>query len=1191
MIGNPFKGASQYEESDRERFFGREGDGTQLFRRLLADRELILHSPSGSGKSSLLRADLMARLGDRGFLMPKSPLRPSTLLSESAGSEHHLQYHVAFWRYLFNAYDIKLGAGSELITSADEWLAHVRGDIKPQEEIPPIAIVIDQTEEIFTHPESTIGWRQTFFDCLGQIARVERVWLIMAVREDFLARLLSYHDLFVTELRSRYSLALFDANTVREIVDKTLGCVDVKLDAETLDHATQCVLQSCLPPSERRAADRLQAERVIEPLFLQIFGAGWWDRAGGEPEKLSEGPFTPSALKSVLVEYIDHCLGQAANCIVNKQTEILTDPVEAESRMRYWLGHELIRKEVRWPGLLTDDLSAGADQLERSYLIQRSQLGESMAELTHDQLVSAIKQSNTNWYAQTPSGQTWKSYQVWAAGGERVEDLMGLPRVLETYRGQRKFPVVMKEYLKRSLWHSLKWLAGLAGIACVILAVWAFAGYKANQAREEAADAKNRLNGYFSAMRSQDLIAKAWSSYGRGEAAPAIGFSLAARLEAKDAGDRRLPLSSRAEQVLGRALAAPVAVEYRDSQKAKNACDNQEQVGDGDSDGACITNTIEASNNVIVHVERDRRHLSPKGISRHNYSFASLTDTRKRSEVPRRLWLSFGDQALIEDKAVMVGFPSEEETSRIVAGQAFWEGRDLRGFSISEGGRLYVWSATKSDIDNCLEKPYHEEKTTENDACRILRTEGNVQLFDERVVAVSPVEKTDGKLYAFRFEVESSRGRAARVSLRRGHFTGAPWPGDDLPTSDRGDWATAFFTYTDTEKIDHVWLITNGPTVELASDSNSVDGKNFTHGRAAWCDQIACADGTAFWLSRNGARATFRLSDGKLSGPVKESEIAKQCAPLLGQAVVLDKGALILAAGVAPPLPSNKKVNCDEKIPGPVLAIISNDTRTSTPTDATNFELLPLRDLLPEKMQDDEVDGLAVDGDLLGLVSTAGRAAICKLTSRMPVKLEGCHLLIEAASARGIAILGGFSDDVSEVVAVNDKHGQVTFFDRDGQRFRTIKSAARAGTKSMSNDNDDRAALENVKAAYPPPSNDRMGSHLPILLLKEEAGDVRAITAANDNKVTMRLYEIAKAGVRGGIPVIIAEMDSNVRALYALGGAVYAGSARGSVTKLVTSTEAVRTMACTELSIGRATAGEGDEMERTYSRQELCGAR
>lgn len=66
---NPYVGPRAFTEAEGARFFGREREAEELFHLLLARRLVLLHSPSGAGKSSLIQARLIPRLRNAGFLV------------------------------------------------------------------------------------------------------------------------------------------------------------------------------------------------------------------------------------------------------------------------------------------------------------------------------------------------------------------------------------------------------------------------------------------------------------------------------------------------------------------------------------------------------------------------------------------------------------------------------------------------------------------------------------------------------------------------------------------------------------------------------------------------------------------------------------------------------------------------------------------------------------------------------------------------------------------------------------------------------------------------------------------------------------------------------------------------------------------------------------------------------------------
>src|SRR5262245_65449729 len=62
---NPYPGPRPFRSG--EKLYGRDREITQLFYLLSAERIVVLHSPSGAGKSSLLNAGLVPRLRQERF--------------------------------------------------------------------------------------------------------------------------------------------------------------------------------------------------------------------------------------------------------------------------------------------------------------------------------------------------------------------------------------------------------------------------------------------------------------------------------------------------------------------------------------------------------------------------------------------------------------------------------------------------------------------------------------------------------------------------------------------------------------------------------------------------------------------------------------------------------------------------------------------------------------------------------------------------------------------------------------------------------------------------------------------------------------------------------------------------------------------------------------------------------------------
>lgn len=156
--GCPFKGLAPFEPDDAELFFGRERLVDELMARLDGSSLLLLTGPSGSGKSSLLRAGLLPPLKGRRVVL-RPGLRPAT----------------------------------ELARALDCDLAVALDRLPPGERI---VIAVDQLEEVFA-PGVDESERTAFFTALVEAAwdPERRALILLAMRGDFGDRLASYPEL------------------------------------------------------------------------------------------------------------------------------------------------------------------------------------------------------------------------------------------------------------------------------------------------------------------------------------------------------------------------------------------------------------------------------------------------------------------------------------------------------------------------------------------------------------------------------------------------------------------------------------------------------------------------------------------------------------------------------------------------------------------------------------------------------------------------------------------------------------------------------------------------------------------------------------------------------------------------------------------------------------------------------------
>ncbi|MGI9508029.1 MAG: serine/threonine-protein kinase [Geminicoccaceae bacterium] len=171
----PYKGLAAYQSEDAEFFHGREGLVDEIVRRVQLNRVLVIGGPSGSGKSSLMRAGLIPAI------------RAGTL----PGSDH---WHVAVFTPgrdpLADLY-MQLSRGHTATSaeiSIDQVIAHpsLARYVGAARETPCL-LCIDQFEELFTltPPEQ----RQRFVDALSAMADPadSKIKVVLCLRADFYA--------------------------------------------------------------------------------------------------------------------------------------------------------------------------------------------------------------------------------------------------------------------------------------------------------------------------------------------------------------------------------------------------------------------------------------------------------------------------------------------------------------------------------------------------------------------------------------------------------------------------------------------------------------------------------------------------------------------------------------------------------------------------------------------------------------------------------------------------------------------------------------------------------------------------------------------------------------------------------------------------------------------------------------------
>ena len=207
----PFKGLASFEPVDADYFFGRERLVAELVARLVGARFLGIVGPSGSGKSSVLRAGLLPALA--GGVLPGSEGWRRLLLRPGERPLDELR--------------------RVLVSGAKDPLAEALDALPPGARL---LLAVDQLEELFTACRSEAE-RAAFVDTLARAAADPegRAVVVVALRADFYGRFAAYPGLAELLGGNHVLVGPMQASELRRVVELPAGRVGLRVEPELAD--------------------------------------------------------------------------------------------------------------------------------------------------------------------------------------------------------------------------------------------------------------------------------------------------------------------------------------------------------------------------------------------------------------------------------------------------------------------------------------------------------------------------------------------------------------------------------------------------------------------------------------------------------------------------------------------------------------------------------------------------------------------------------------------------------------------------------------------------------------------------------------------------------------------------------------------------------------------------------------------
>lgn len=188
---SPYIGLEAFQEEDAGRFFGREKLVAELVESLRKGYFTLVAGPSGSGKSSLVRAGLLPAL-KKGSL-PGSERWLYTSLKPGRAPLEALGRAVASLTGTLAPVEDLRTRGLKEPGVLQEWLEVALGDQEKRR----VLLFVDQFEEIFTQlSQQEEGVRAAFIAALTKAAKPKgRIIILLTMRSDFISNCAAYPEL------------------------------------------------------------------------------------------------------------------------------------------------------------------------------------------------------------------------------------------------------------------------------------------------------------------------------------------------------------------------------------------------------------------------------------------------------------------------------------------------------------------------------------------------------------------------------------------------------------------------------------------------------------------------------------------------------------------------------------------------------------------------------------------------------------------------------------------------------------------------------------------------------------------------------------------------------------------------------------------------------------------------------------
>ncbi|MDO9074256.1 MAG: hypothetical protein Q7U73_13420 [Rubrivivax sp.] len=426
---NPYFGPAPIAEGAR--LFGRDAETRDLYHLLLSERIVLLYSPPGAGKTSLIRAGLLPQLRrDPGLrVLPIDGLAHTGAdVGNVIGNRYVAslvgQLELALPQALQTRFDWRAPDAS--LRGYLDWMRGAADDVdRGLDEV----LLLDHFEDLLLDPSDRPD-KQSFIRELGQALTDRRRHALFSMGEHHVAELDEYLHLVPTALAHRFRLGLLSRSQARQAIVGPAAAVQVHYEPRALAALMLKLRRSSDAGDGRRPA----LQEWVEPVQLQVACRRLWAARFAAQATEPHGLVRAEDVKAFSVE---SALGNYYADAVKAAAQAAHTP---ERDVRDWIEDRLILPSgARGQALRTDTEGPqlperAADALRRSNVVRLQMLGTNRwYELSHDRLVEPIRRDNLRWFGQHLAPLQLRARE-WSRARSPDGLLLSVPEFLAAWR-------------------------------------------------------------------------------------------------------------------------------------------------------------------------------------------------------------------------------------------------------------------------------------------------------------------------------------------------------------------------------------------------------------------------------------------------------------------------------------------------------------------------------------------------------------------------------------------------------------------------------------------------------------------------------------------------------------------------------------------------------------------------------------